>query len=203
MELQSPAEFARSIGVSRQAISKAIGVGRITAYDANGLPAEPGYRGRKFIDREEAVRQFALNRARIDDVDIAMPPAEPAAGKADDGAPVNGSSGETLTGVRRDTEQLKAELLKLRLARERGDTIERAVVEAALETAGRKVADAISILPGLAEEIFAHAKTGTPESLAAFLTEKTTAIRTTIADALEVDLDDAGRGDNAGDDGES
>jgi hypothetical protein len=197
MGLVTPAEAARSIGVSRQAISKAIKVGRITAHDASGLPVAADYSGKKFIDPGEAVRQFALNRARIDDTDIEASPLPDLVAAAEHAAAVQAS--DTLTGVRRDTEQLKAELLKLRLARERGDTIDRAAAEAALESAGRAVAEAIAILPGLAEEIFALAKTGTPERVAAFLTEKAEAIRRTIADKLEIDLDDADLGGDGGD----
>lgn len=60
-------EFARVIGVSQPAISKAIQAGRLQPYNEAGCPVSAGFRGRKFLKLEEARRSFDESRIRFDD----------------------------------------------------------------------------------------------------------------------------------------
>jgi len=70
--LISAVAFARQIGVTKQAVGKAIKVGRIPVYDVSGASVAADYAGRKFVRREEALSAFRPSRARIDDDLIAQ-----------------------------------------------------------------------------------------------------------------------------------
>ena len=59
-------EFARLIGVSQPAVSKAIKNGRLQAYGKSGRPVSPDFRGRKFLKLDEARQSFEHNRVRFD-----------------------------------------------------------------------------------------------------------------------------------------
>ena len=65
-ELVSQAAFARAVGVSRMAITKAVQAGRLQPYDETGRPVSPDFRGRKFLKLEEARRSFDESRVRLD-----------------------------------------------------------------------------------------------------------------------------------------
>lgn len=65
--LVSPVAFARQIGVTKQAVGKAIKAGRMQVYDVSGARVAADYAGRKFLRREEALNAFRRSRARIDD----------------------------------------------------------------------------------------------------------------------------------------
>jgi excisionase family DNA binding protein len=60
-------EFARLIGVSQPAVSKAIKNGRLQAYGANGERVQPGHHGRKWLRLAEAARDWDNSRVRFDD----------------------------------------------------------------------------------------------------------------------------------------
>jgi hypothetical protein len=62
----SQAEFARAIGVSKTAISKAVASGRLQPYDWAGRPVSSTFRGRKFLRLAEAREAFEYNRVRLD-----------------------------------------------------------------------------------------------------------------------------------------
>jgi hypothetical protein len=66
VELISQAAFARAVGVSRMAITKAVQAGRLQPYDEAGRPVSPDFRGRKFLKLEEAKEAFEYNRVRLD-----------------------------------------------------------------------------------------------------------------------------------------
>jgi hypothetical protein len=66
VELVSAATFARAVGVSRMAITKAIQAGRLQPYDWAGRPVSPDFRGRKFLRLGEAKEAFEWNRIRLD-----------------------------------------------------------------------------------------------------------------------------------------
>ena len=66
VEFVTQAAFARAIGVSRMAITKAVQAGRLQPYDEFGRPVSPDFRGRKWLRTTEAVRDWDNNRLRFD-----------------------------------------------------------------------------------------------------------------------------------------
>jgi biotin operon repressor len=62
----SQAAFARAVGVSRMAITKAIQAGRLQPYNEAGRPVSSTFRGRKFLRLEDAKEAFESNRLRLD-----------------------------------------------------------------------------------------------------------------------------------------
>jgi hypothetical protein len=66
VEFVSQAAFARAVGVSRMAITKAVQTGRLQPYDWAGRPVSTTFRGRKFLKLEEAKEAFEYNRVRLD-----------------------------------------------------------------------------------------------------------------------------------------
>jgi hypothetical protein len=66
VEFVSQAAFARAIGVSRTAVSKAFRAGRLQPYNEAGRPVSPDFRGRKFLKLDEAKEAFEYNRVRLD-----------------------------------------------------------------------------------------------------------------------------------------
>jgi hypothetical protein len=66
VEFVTQAAFARAVGVSRMAISKAVQAGRLQPYDEVGRPVSPDFRGRKFLRLQEAKVAFEHNRVRLD-----------------------------------------------------------------------------------------------------------------------------------------
>jgi hypothetical protein len=63
----SASTFAKAVGVSRTAISKAIQAGRLQAYSKVGRPVSPAFRGPKFLKLDEARQSFDESRVRLDD----------------------------------------------------------------------------------------------------------------------------------------
>jgi hypothetical protein len=60
-------EFARRIGVSQPAVTKAVQSGRLRVYDGAGKPVSPWVAGRKWLKPAEAVRDWDESRVRLDD----------------------------------------------------------------------------------------------------------------------------------------
>jgi hypothetical protein len=195
--MMSPSAFARHIGVSQQAISRAIRVGRLTAYDAAGLRVSPDFSGRKFLKPEEASVAFQLSRARIDDFAlaemarslgdelVATLPEAPAAASKDDT--------KTLLSVKTAKEWLQSEILRVRLARERGELVSRAATLAAFEDAGRTVALEVQSIASWAEECAGVFQTGGVAALAALLRAKSAELLNSVADQMEKSLPDPAR----------
>lgn len=95
---------------------------------------------------------------------------------------------------RADREGLQAELLRMRLARARGELIPRGAQLAAFEAAGAAVARPWQMLPTWSEELFGVAQQGVP-ALTAWLRAKANEQCSQIADLLATESD-------AGDDDE-
>lgn len=199
-DMITPAEFARQIGVTKQAVGKAIKVGRVPVYDVSGASVPADFAGRKFVKPIEAAAKFNLNRARIDDdfaaaaraeidrvLDIEAPP--PSSSEPD--------SSSTLVAAKTDRETLQADLLRMRLARERGDLVSLSAQLEAFETAGRSVARSWQALPTWAEEIYASAQSGLP-ALTAWLRVRANEQCGQIADMMATPADDDA--DNSADD---
>jgi hypothetical protein len=125
------AELARKLWVSGQAVSQAIRSGRLVAYDNRGERVPPGYAGRKWLKPAEAAEDWDSRRQRYDD------PA------ADD----------DLLAARGRAADLRAQLLELKLARDRGELILRAESLAAAEALGRDVQRALRGIVLWAEDI--------------------------------------------------
>jgi len=181
-------EFARQVGVSKQAVSKAVSVGRITAYDIAGQSLPADAKGRKFVKPGEAASAFHLSRARIDDHAVAAISAELDREIGDDpAAPAPAASdpeSRTLITAKTENEGLKAELIRMRLARERGELVSRAAMEDALESAGRIGARVEMTWPTLAEEIAGEFQKGGINGLRHFLRRRAEANCNAIADGL-------------------
>lgn len=204
-DLISPTDFAREIGVTKQAVFKAIGVGRLPIYDESGLPAPADYAGRKFLRLDEARSKFALSRARVDDATIAATSAalerdldpETPAGELDLVA-VEQPATRSLIEAKTSKEEIQNELLRMRLARERGELISRAATLEAFETAGRNVSRSVQGIVAWAEELNGVAHEGGVPALTAYLRGRATDLATSIADAIataaagELETDDSG-----------
>ena len=60
-------KFARLIGVSQPAVSKAIKNARLQPYNEAGRPVSPAFHGHKFLKLDEARQSFDESRVRLDD----------------------------------------------------------------------------------------------------------------------------------------
>jgi hypothetical protein len=112
-DFMAPAAFARLVGVSRQAIAKAVRVGRVPVYDEAFSRVKPEYKGRKFIKCDEGSSAFRLSRARIDDRAI-----------AEANAKIDHDFDPTQSGFK---EQLRAACQSLRSEREHRQRLQRAL----------------------------------------------------------------------------
>ena len=192
-------EFAKQVGVSQRAVAKAIKVGRVPAYDETGARAAPGISGRIFVKADEAVSAFRLSRARIDDAVIAEMAAEldreisidPEESLAPADAP---GRPPTLVGAKTAKEELQADLLRLRLGRERGELVSRQAQLDAFETAGRTVGRQYQTMMTWAEELNGVARSGGVPALTAWLRAKANELCSQLADALTaseaIEIDD-------------
>lgn len=199
-DMITPAEFARRIGVTKQAVGKAIKVGRVPVYDISGASVPADFAGRRFVKPAEAAAKFNLNRARIDETFAASTRVEidrPLDVEAPARAPASSSEPEgssTLVGAKTERENLQADLLRVRLARERGELVSLRAQLEAFETAGRVVARSWQALPSWAEEIFGVAQQGLP-ALTAWLRAKASEQCDQLADMMatpgEDDADDS------------
>lgn len=218
------AEFARRIGVSREAVSKAIKVGRVPIYDVSGARVTWSKGLRFFVRPEEAAQAFRLSRARIDDDKVAEiareldaetdlfdappppavarpprqakapapapakptaqapPPAAPPSPIAadDEAAPVSG----TLVRARTESEVIRADLLRIRAARERGDLIDRRAVLEGLAVAGQTIVRRLRSVRSRAEDLHAAALTGGVPAVMALLASIADEVQTDAANAL-------------------
>lgn len=148
MELMSQAEYARHRGVTRQAISKAVGAGKI-------VPQERG--GKKGIDPAEADRALGVNVQRV------------LAGSDDDAQPNGyGAVRDTqqsagLTKARTATEIYKARIAELEYNERVGKLRPVEQTEAAAAHCLEVVLRAFTGIVGRAEELTARAnKDGVP-----------------------------------------
>jgi hypothetical protein len=175
--LVTPAAFSLSIGVTRQAVQKAIKTGRLPAYSAAGVALDRLAKGRKFIKREEAWELFKFSRAVISDSEVLSLNQEIDHLVSEDRADIellaaNPDTLPTLVEARTIRETLQADMLRLRLGEQRGELVPRALMIERFEEAGRKLALAIGHLPAHAEEIAAAAQAGGAEAVAAWLNAK-------------------------------
>lgn len=161
----SKADYARHIGVSRQAVSKMVMAGRIPVRDD----------GR--IDFAEA----DLARAESTDptrggVTAAPGPAAP----AESAAPQAGS----LTAAKAEQARVAAETAQFKLDRERGLLLPRQEIEDAAVTAGRAIRTSLDALPALAAKLDAAARSGGEDAVRAVLKEEVRRIEETMVEQL-------------------
>ena len=182
-------EFAKQVGVSQRAVAKAIKVGRVPCYDETGAQAVPGVAGRVFVKADEAASAFRLSRARVDDAVLAKMAEElddELSIEPEAAAPSIEDSGkaQTLVGAKTTKEELQSELLRLRLARERGELVSRQAQLDAFESAGRAVGRQFQSLTTWAEEIIGVARVGGVPALTAWLRGKANDLCAQLADTL-------------------
>lgn len=187
--LLAPRAFAQTVGVTRQAVEKAISRGRIPIYDESGARVPATYKGRKFVREEEARSAFKLSRARIDDAVLAEMAAdldrELSLEPTDPSPPSDASSSRgSLVGAKTTKEELQADLLRLRLARERGELIARQAQLDAFETAGRQVSRQFLAMTSWAEEVHGISRTGGVPALTAWFRAKANELCTNLASTL-------------------
>ncbi len=183
----SQTAFAKVVGVSKQAVSKAIRAGRVPVYDATGLRVAPTAPGPKFIRPDEGAQAFRLSRARLDDAAVAEMAAEldrELALDPTDSAPANAVALPTLVGAKTAKEELQADLLRLRLQRERGELVSRQAQLDAFETAGRTVGRLLVTMPTWAEQLNGVARSGGVPALAAWLRAKSAELCMQTADLM-------------------
>jgi len=188
----SQGAFAKQVGVSKQAVSKAVKAGRIPVYDATGLRVSAEYDGPKFVKPEEAASAFRLSRARIDDAVVAEMAAELDRELSIDPETISSARPPsdaadkmpTLVGAKTAKEELQADLLRLRLARERGELVSRQAQLDGFETAGREVGRQYQTMPSWAEELNGVARSGGVPALTAWLRAKANELCTQLADKL-------------------
>ena len=186
----SQSAFAKHVGVSKQAVSKAVKAGRIPVYDATGLRVAAGYDGPKYVKADEAASAFKLSRARLDDAAVAEMSAElerelSIESEAEPADPKTAApASPTLVGAKTAKEELQADLLRLRLARERGDLISRQAQLDAFESAGRAVGRQFQTMTTWAEEINGLSRSGGVPVLTAWLRGKANELCAQLADTL-------------------
>lgn len=204
----SPSEFARQMGVSKQAVSKAIKAGRIPVYDETGARCPADYEGRKFIDLEEGRAAFRLSRSRVDDHMLAEIATETAieidslfspTATHDDAQPSPAQATSkvdgTLASAKTDKERLQADLLRLRLAKERGELIPRTAQLDAFEQAGRRVANELQSISQWAEQITSVAHVTGVAGVTAFLRSKGNELCERLAEMMTTDQNGDGNDD--------
>lgn len=181
-------EFAKQAGVSQRAVAKAIKVGRVPAYDETGTLAPAGARGRIFVKADEAIAAFRLSRARIDDATVAETAAEldreNAFDAPDSSRPATPPQDGSLVAAKKDKELLQSDILRLRLARERGELVSRQMQLEAFETAGRAVGRQFQTMASWAEEINGVARSGGVHALTVWLRSKANELCSQLADLL-------------------
>lgn len=187
--LLAPRAFAQTIGVTRQAVEKAITRGRIPIYDESGASVPADYKGRKFVREDEARAAFKLSRARVDDAALAEMAAdldrELSLEPIDQPAQQETSSTRgSLVGAKTTKEELQADLLRLRLARERGELIARQAQIDAFETAGRQVSRQFLAMASWAEEVHGVSRTGGVPALTAWFRAKANELCMNLANTL-------------------
>jgi len=204
----SPAEFARTVGVSKPAVTKAIKAGRIPVYDETGARCPADYAGRKFIDLEEGRTAFRLSRSRVDDrmlaeiadetateIDRLVSPVAAPDGIATSPTQAVAKADGTLTGAKTDKERLQADLLRLRLAKERGELISRSAQLDAFEQAGRRVANELQSISQWAEGITSIAHAAGVAGVTAFLRSKGNELCVRLAEMMTTDQNGDGNDD--------
>jgi phage terminase Nu1 subunit (DNA packaging protein) len=104
---------------------------------------------------------------------------------------------------RAEREGLQADLIRLRLARARGELIPRAAALEAAESAGRAIARSWQALPTWAEEMFSVCQTGGVPALTAWMRAKANEQCDGIADLLFTPEGEAGDHDSDSDEDET
>jgi hypothetical protein len=192
----TPAEFARKVGITRQGVAKAIKVGRIPVYDEAGLRVDASYEGRKFVNPDEAFEAFKLSRARIDDAALVAAAAELERDLAEAIAPppedkaTTPPAADAFYGARSESEKARLALLNLRLARERGEVVEKAPILSGAEKAGQVCGREFDTFLHLSEQLDALSKTGGVDAIDAFMRKKVAEAKNNAADAIVKSLVD-------------
>lgn len=187
----SQSAFAKQVGVTKQAVSKAVKAGRIPVYDAAGVRVAADFVGTKYVKPAEASSAFKLSRARIDDDVVAeidrelfpevLAEIEPDGPRGVADAP---SLDGTLVSAKKAKEDLQSEMLRLRISRERGELVSRQAQLEAFETAGRAVGRQFQTMPTWAEELNGVARSGGVPALTAWLRSKANELCSQLADML-------------------
>lgn len=155
--------FAKHLGVSAARVSQWISTGLI---DGEALVGA-GRSARIVVEIANAQLRERLDQTRR------LVFSESAQVKADEDHPKDDPLADPeFVSKRAEREDLQAELIRLRLARAKGELIPRAAALEAAESAGRAVARSWQMLPMWAEEIFGVCQTGGVPAVAALLRSK-------------------------------
>lgn len=200
MDLITPAEYARHAGISKPAVSKAIANGTIPVYSPAGERIGPDAVGKKLVNAAEADRARGQARVRInveadEAVSVATTAEAPPAAAAD--AP---RADGTLTRARTESEEHRAQLLRLELEQRQGRLVAVEAVEAALVAAGEAIVRQVDQLPAEVDDLAAAFARGGVPAGRQLLKDIARRMRERIADALTVSGDGGpGEEDEGGD----
>jgi hypothetical protein len=141
-DLITQAEFARAVGVSRMSITKAIQSGRLRVFNGRGDQVAPGYSGKRWLKPDVAAKDWENRRLRLDD---------------------NMDGASDLLAARTRTAVAHAELEEMRVARERGMWMPKALFQEAIGDVLRAVKQAhLNAVYGVEEICGAYQSNGLP-----------------------------------------
>jgi hypothetical protein len=167
--------FAKHLGVSAARVSQWVSTGLI---DGEALVGT-GRSARIVVEIANAQLRERLDQTRR------LVFSESAQAKVDEDHPKGDPLADPeFVSKRTEREGLQAELIRLRLARARGELIPRAAALEAAESAGVAIARSWQALPNWAEELFSACQTGGVTALAVLLRAKANEQCDGIADLL-------------------
>ena len=168
----SATAFSKAAGVTPSAISDALKHGRLQAYSKSGRRLSAGSKGPKFFKFDEARKSFDESRVR---------------------PPTNGNKSvpppRGLVLLTEQTKNLQNELLRMRIAREHGELIPRAAIEASDEATGAAIQRAHKAIPSWSEELVAAYQNGGLGAHSALLRVKSAELLNSIADLIAAEAE--------------
>jgi phage terminase Nu1 subunit (DNA packaging protein) len=156
------AQLARKLGVSGQAVGKAIRSGRLVAFDGRGERVSGDFRGRKWLNQASAVEDWHNRRQRYDD---------PAAS-------------DELLAARGRVADLQNQLLELRRAKAAGELISRSEAIASAQSLGAAIKRALSGIVGWSEALYAAQQEGGVAAVSAVLMAKNAELADSLANLI-------------------
>lgn len=185
MELQNPTAYAKTRGLTKQAVHQAIAAGRVPVYDADGRSIPADTKGRKFVKPDETDAALKANRLRAE----SDPPPADAVQTPPRQRPGNAKTGKavvtTLTQARTDRETVRAKRDKLALAREQGELLPRDAVLTAIEQGAGLIAEDLQAFLTMADDLDAASRQGGVDAVRAVIRERVNVIRAGIARRLK------------------
>lgn len=186
LELVTQAEAARILGISREAVRKAVLRGRLKSYGP-----------RKMVDASTLLTQMTSSSTRPEQTYRVMLDDDPP-----DEAPE--SAGKSIARLKAITEEERGRILRIEREKREGELVARAQVRAEQETVAVIIGQMLDAIPSRADEVVAAFKAGGVAGVRGALKALTLDVRRKAADALneEADVieDERGADDSESDD---